>query len=87
MLLGWQTIAISKVVKGQLTKIGVVKFPIESGQEYDIQIAARKSSLTSYVDGRLVNQVTDETFLSGEIALMTWKSKTAFRDQRYRLLH
>ena len=62
-------------------------YPIEHGQEYDVQIAARGASLTSYIDGKLVNQVTDFSYQSGPIALNVWESKTAFRDLRFRHLH
>ncbi|MDE2830471.1 MAG: DUF1080 domain-containing protein [Gemmatimonadota bacterium] len=52
-----------------------------------MQIAARGASLTSYIDGKLVNQVTDFSYQSGPIALNVWESKTAFRDLRFRHLH
>ncbi|NKB69430.1 MAG: sigma-70 family RNA polymerase sigma factor [Candidatus Latescibacteria bacterium] len=87
MLLGWQAIAISRVIEGRLTKISVVNFPIERGREYEIELAARGESLTSYVDGRLINQVRDDAIDQGQVALMVWESKTAYRDMRYRLLH
>lgn len=86
-LLGWQAIAISRVDDGQLTKLSVVNFPIETGTEYDVMIAAREASLTSYVDGKLVNDVTDFTHRTGPIALNAWNCKTAFRDPRIRLMH
>lgn len=86
-LLGWQAVAISKVDNGQLTKLSVVNFPIETGQEYDVQIAAREASLTSYIDGKPINQVTDSSYRSGAIALNVWYSKTAYRGPRYRSMH
>lgn len=86
-LLGWQAIAISKVAPEGLKKLSVVNYPIERGQEYDVQIAARDASLTSYIDGRLVNQLTEFSYQSGPIALNVWQSKTAFRDIRLRHLH
>lgn len=87
LLLGWQAIAISKVDPGGLQKLSVVNFPLERGREYDIQIAARDASLTSYIDGKLINQVTDFSHRSGPVALNAWDSKTAFRDPRVRLMH
>ena len=85
-LLGWQAVAISKAIDRQVTTLSVVNHALHTGQEYEVQIAARGASLTSYVDGKLVNQVTDETFRSGTFGLMVWESSTAFRDVRYRLL-
>ncbi len=87
MLLGWQAAAISRMKDGKLKKLSVVNYPLDSGQEYDVQIAARGASLTTYIDGKLVNQTTDETFASGAVALNLWQCSTAFRDMRYRLLH
>ena len=82
----WKAIAISRVIKGHLTKLSVVNFPVELGQEYEVQIAARGASFTSYIDGKLVNQVTDENIRSGAIALIVWEGKVAFRDFRFRHL-
>ena len=86
-LLGWSAVAVSKIESGNLTKISVVNYSFSLGQEYDVQIAARDASITTYVDGKLINQVTDFSYKSGPIALNVWHCKTAFRDIRYRLLH
>lgn len=86
-LLGWAAVAISKIESGNLTKISVVNYSFVLGQEYDVQIAARDASITTYIDGKLINQVTDFSNPSGPIALNLWHCKTAFRDIRYRLLH
>lgn len=86
-LLGWQAVGIYRVIDGRLTKLSVVNHALHRGQEYEVQVAARGASLTSYVDGKLVNQLTDETFRMGAFGLMVWECSTAFRDVRYRLLH
>lgn len=86
-LLGWQAVGIYRVIDGWLTKLSVVNHALHRGQEYEVQVAARGASLTSYVDGKLVNQLTDETFRMGTFGLLVWQSSTAFRDVRYRLLH
>ncbi len=88
-LLGWQAIAISKIKAGagEVEKISVVNFPFEKGREYNVLIAARGQSLTSYVDGKLVNQVRDGDFESGGVALGLWWSTVAFRDPRIRHYH
>ena len=86
-LLGWQAVGISRVIDGRVTKLSVVNHALHTGQEYEIQVAARGASLTSYVDGKLVNQLTDETFRMGAFGLLVWECSTAFRDVRYRRLH
>ncbi len=72
MLVGWQAVAISRGdlrPGGRLRKLSVINFPFESGREYDVMIAARGASLTSYIDGKLINQVTDSDLESGCIGL------------------
>ena len=86
-LLGWQAVAISRVIDRRVTKLSVVNHALHRGQEYEVQVAARGASLTSYVDGKLVNQLTDETFRMGTFGLLVGEYSTAFRDVRYRLLH
>jgi RNA polymerase sigma-70 factor (ECF subfamily) len=86
MLLGWQALAISKVDDRGLQKLSVVNFPMEKGREYDVLIAAREASLTAYIDGKLMNQVTDFEYRGGPVALKVWQSKTAFRDPRIRFM-
>ncbi len=86
-LLGWQAVAVGvRSEGGALRKLSVVNASIELGREYDVLIAARDVSITTYVDGKLVNQVADASLRSGSVALAVWQSKTAFRDPRVRLL-
>jgi RNA polymerase sigma-70 factor (ECF subfamily) len=90
MLSGWQAVAISRGDRRsgpRLKKLSVVNFPFDRGREYDVMIAARDASLTSYIDGKLVNQLTDASLPAGGIRLAAWQSKTAFRDPRIRLLY
>jgi RNA polymerase sigma-70 factor (ECF subfamily) len=87
MLLGWQAIAISRHDDdGELRKLSVVNFPIALGHEYRVLIAARGESLTTYVDGECVNQLTDGDLRRGKLALNVWQSVTAFHDPRIRSL-
>ena len=88
MLYGWQAIQIARfqVALGEFERLSVVNYPLEHGREYAVTIAARGASLTTYVDGALVNQVTDATLKRGRVALNGWHSRTLYRDPRYRLL-
>ena len=60
---------------------------IEKGREYHVLIAVRSHSITSYIDGQLVNRVTDGTHAGGGIAFGVWGKRTAarFRDPMVRL--
>lgn len=58
----------------------------DHGTEYHVQIAVRGASLTTYIDGKLVNQVTDHSIVSGAIGLSTWRNRTAFRSPKIRIL-
>ena len=50
-------------------------------------IATATAAGTTYVDGALVNQVTDASFCHGALALTVWESRTMFRDVRVRHLN
>lgn len=50
-------------------------------------LAAREASLTSYIDGVLVNQVTDLPRRSGPMALWVPEGMAAFRDPRIRFMN
>ncbi len=91
MLMGWQAIGVHKVEAGsdgkpKMTRLSVVNYPLVHEQEYALSIAARGQSLTTYVDGALVNQVTDDFLPTGGLGLNVWQSKTLYRDVRVRHL-
>jgi hypothetical protein len=50
-LMGWQTAAI---MAPDHTKLDVVNHVFEWDQEYDVVLAVRGNSVTSYIDGKLV---------------------------------
>lgn len=90
MLFGWQAVAVSKNDRRPggrgFHKISVVNFALEHGREYDVQIAVRDVSITTYIDGQLVNQVTDYDFPQGRAGLSVWQGKNEFRSPKIRLL-
>lgn len=89
-LTGWQSVSITKKEAGKpgVTKLDVVNFPIEYGREYDITIAVRGQSIISYIDGVMVNRLTDDTFSSGGIGFLMWRTTTArFEDPQIRHYH
>lgn len=85
LLLGWQAVAISRLGRG-VEKLSVVNHELQRGREYHVELAVRGCSLTSYIDGSLVNQVTAFDFASGRFALKVWNAKTRFRNPVYRRL-
>lgn len=86
LLLGWQAVAISKVDQSGLTKLSVVNFELRHGTEYQVELAAREASLTSYINGKLINQVTDFDFRNGHLALSVWSARTRFKNPKIRRL-
>ncbi|MEO2006229.1 MAG: sigma factor-like helix-turn-helix DNA-binding protein [Candidatus Poribacteria bacterium] len=91
LMLGWQVAAIHRITRMDdgsvdLVKLSTVNYPVERGREYAVGIAARGHSITSYVDGAVVNQLTDDTWQSGRVGLEVWQSKTLYRSMRYRVL-
>lgn len=82
-LLGWQTAAI---MDPHHTKLDVVNHVFVHGREYDIVLAVRGRSVTTYIDGALVNRVTLDHDPEGPIGLALWgrQSEVHFRDPRIR---
>ncbi len=90
-MMGWQAVAVRRVTldeagNPQNIRLSVVDYPLVFGREYAVSIAARGHSITTYIDGALVNQVTDGTWLQGQIGLNVWEAKTLYRNIRVRLL-
>lgn len=91
LLFGWQAVAINRSQPnpdGSLAfdRLSVVNYPLEHQREYAISVAVRGHSITSYIDGALVNQLTDAPWLNGKVGLNVWHSKTLFRDIKIRHL-
>lgn len=82
---GWKAMAISAYQRG-VTRLDVVNLTLEQGREYDLVLAVRGHSVTTYVNGRLVNRLTLEANPNGAIALGTWGHHTVarFRDPKIR---
>jgi hypothetical protein len=89
-LFGWQALGVSRINnrpggKG-LQKLSVVNLEMARQTEYKVEIAVRDLSITTYVDGKLINQVTDEDYASGPIALCAWEAKARFSQPEFRVL-
>ena len=69
------------------TKLDVVNYVLEGEQEYDLVLAVRGNSVTSYVDGRLVNRVTLPANPAGGIELALWGRSTTARFRNPRVRH
>lgn len=71
--------------KKQRRIISAVNYELTPGRDYDVEIAVRGESITTYLDGKLVNEVRDADYPSGGICLTAWKSKTRFQDPCLRI--
>jgi RNA polymerase sigma-70 factor (ECF subfamily) len=92
MLMGWQAIAIRRITYDEVdhlneAKLDVVNYPLRNGTEYAVTLAIRDQSITTYVNGALVNRVTDGSWYHGKIGLTVWQSKTLYRDIKVRLMN
>lgn len=85
---GWKALAISTYERGRrgVTKLDVVNLVLELGREYDLVLAVRGRSVTTYVNGELVNRLTLATNPNGAVALGTWgrRAVARFRDPKIR---
>ena len=70
--------------KQPLQHLSEVNYELVRNKEYQVRIAVRGSSITTYVDGKLVNEVTDKTLKAGKSYLEVWEGKVTFRNIRYR---
>ena len=89
-LFGWQALGVSRINnrpggKG-LQKLSVVNLELSKLAEYKIEIAVRELSITTYVDGKLINQVTDENFEAGPMGFFAWEAKARFNQPEFRVL-
>jgi RNA polymerase sigma-70 factor (ECF subfamily) len=92
MLMGWQAVAIRRITYDEVgnlneAKLDVVNYPLRNGTEYAVTIAIRDQSITTYINGALVNRVTDGSWYHGKIGLTVWQSKTLYRDIQVRLMN
>ena len=89
-LFGWQALGVSRADHRQggkgLQKLSVVNLEMSKLSEYKVEIAVRDLSITTYVDGKLVNQVTDETLASGPMAFGAWEAKARYSQPEFRIL-
>ena len=83
---GDATVAVQRNARGWVTPLSMVHYPTELGREYAVTILARADSLTTYIDGALVNQVTDRHSPRGRISLGVSDSKALYRDIQHRAL-
>jgi hypothetical protein len=91
MLMGWQAIAIRRITYDEMdhlseAKLDGVNYPLRHGTEYAVTIALGDQSITTYVNGALVNRVTDGSWYHGKIGLNIWQAKTLFRDIQVSML-
>ena len=84
---GAQAMGIAKIGPEGLTKLDLVNYVVEKGKDYNISVAVRHHSITSYVDGKLVNRVTDGTYPRGRVGFgVGGKNAIArFRDPQIRI--
>lgn len=85
-LLGWQALGVSRVDPRGLQKLSVVNLELARNTELRVEIAIRELSITTYVEGRLVNQVSDESFAAGPLAFCAWEAKARFSQPEFRVL-
>ena len=85
----WQAVTVSKCdwnADPQIsTIISAVNHELVRGWDYDVELAMRGESITTYVNGKLINQVRDAGYEKGGICLTAWKSRTRFTQPELRV--
>lgn len=86
----WQTVNVTlrEADRRGVTKLSVVNYPLVKGREYHLIVSARHRSLTTYIDGKLVNQASDTTHESGGVGIgMWWSTRATYRSPKVRHYH
>ena len=82
----FRVILLDNTQQNPFHDLSVVKFDFEEGPEYHMRIVAHGNSISTYVDGEVVNNVSDDTLLAGHAAFALWNNRVRIREPRYRLL-
>ena len=88
---GWKALAISTYERGKrgVTKLDVVNLVLEPGREYDLVLAVRGHSVTTYVDGKARQPVDARSRIRKvRLRLGTWgrHAVARFRDPKIQTL-
>ncbi|MCK6471428.1 MAG: DUF1080 domain-containing protein [Planctomycetes bacterium] len=67
------------------TILSAVNHELRQGTEYAVELAVRGESITTYVNGKLVNQVREAEFAAGDLKLYSWQSNIRYADPRVRI--
>lgn len=65
--------------------LSAVNHELRQGTEYAVELAVRGESITTYVNGKLVNQVREGEFAAGGLKLYSWQSAMRCADPRVRI--
>jgi hypothetical protein len=85
-LMGWKALAVSRGGREGVRKLSVVNYDLRLNSEYNLELAARDASITTYLNGCLVNQVTDFELDRGPISFNVWEAHNRFREPKIRVL-
>ncbi len=87
LLYGLQAMSVRLIAGDAPTRLlSCVDVALDPGRAYGLRLAARGESITTYLDGRLINQLTDATYRSGGIGAGVWQSRARFDAPRVRFL-
>jgi hypothetical protein len=87
LLYGLQAVSVRLIDGDAPTRLlSCVDAALDPGRAYDLRLAARGESITTYLDGRLINQLSDATHRSGGMGVGVWLSRVRFDAPRVRFL-
>jgi hypothetical protein len=86
LLYGLQAIAVRSIDGHSFHQVSVVDASLVQGRSYELRVAMRGESLTTYLDHALMNQVTVSSWSSGGIGIGVWQSRVRFDQVRVRFL-
>lgn len=88
LMYGMQAVVLKKhdrTKPGPRTILSAVNHELRQGTEYAVELAVRGESITTYVNGKLVNQVREAEFTAGGLSFYSWQSALRCANPRVRI--
>nr|WP_239587607.1 GH32 C-terminal domain-containing protein [Bacillus pakistanensis] len=77
------TVTLNKTVNGEIVEIASKSINLETSKTYHVKVEAVSSHLKVFLNGELVVEGTDSSFVNGQFGLTAWNSTAVFRNVKF----
>jgi fructan beta-fructosidase len=74
------TLKIMKIENGKISVLAEKSVSLELDKAYHLKVQAEGENIKVYLDGQLIHDINDGTFLKGQLGLNVWNSTTIFQN-------